>query len=331
MLVFWQKHDLVERNRRLSIMKKMSKASFAAALVMTMSFVFSPVYALEGNTKVSTVSYEAKLKDHSSMKEVAGSVFDKNLNKYETEKIKDGVVFTSDNTKIKVNGLNMNKPGEQTVKMTLTTNSALDTLDVPEFYKRFILDHEKPVEKEVTVNVADTTVPTIEMEEKVSTPRGENVDLLKLAKVTDDHKVKSVKVNGDVNYDKDGKYDVQVVATDASGNTATKDVVVRVGNLNQAIADAALAQLGVFQDCTMLVTNSLKAVGINFHGAPEQYLSLGTITNNPVPGDIIVYSGHVAVYIGDGKAVHGGWLGNQTVVSTVECTNAFIGFVHIEL
>lgn len=312
-------------------MKKMSKASFAAALVMTMSFVFSPVYALEGNTKVSTVSYEAKLKDHSSMKEVAGSVFDKNLNKYETEKIKDGVVFTSDNTKIKVNGLNMNKPGEQTVKMTLTTNSALDTLDVPEFYKRFILDHEKPVEKEVTVNVADTTVPTIEMEEKVSTPRGENVDLLKLAKVTDDHKVKSVKVNGDVNYDKDGKYDVQVVATDASGNTATKDVVVRVGNLNQAIADAALAQLGVFQDCTMLVTNSLKAVGINFHGAPEQYLSLGTITNNPVPGDIIVYSGHVAVYIGDGKAVHGGWLGNQTVVSTVECTNAFIGFVHIEL
>ena len=67
----------------------------------------------------------------------------------------------------------------------------------------------------------------------------------------------------------------------------------------QKIADAALDQIGVTQDCTMLVTNSLKAVGINFHGAPEQYLSLGPTTDDPVPGDIIVYSGHVALYIGD--------------------------------
>ena len=96
----------------------------------------------------------------------------------------------------------------------------------------------------------------------------------------------------------------------------------------QKIADAALAQVGVFQDCTMLVTNSLRAVGINFHGWPHEYLSLGPVTSSPVPGDIIVYQGHVAIYIGDGMAVHGGWLGNQTKVSTVECTNAFVAFVH---
>ncbi|MEY8380859.1 NlpC/P60 family protein [Ileibacterium valens] len=96
----------------------------------------------------------------------------------------------------------------------------------------------------------------------------------------------------------------------------------------QKIADAALAQVGVMQDCTMLVTNSLRAVGINFHGWPEEYLSLGPTTNNPVPGDIIVYSGHVAIYIGDGKAVHGGFMGNQTKIWTVECTNPFIAFVH---
>lgn len=96
----------------------------------------------------------------------------------------------------------------------------------------------------------------------------------------------------------------------------------------QRIADAALAQVGVYQDCTMLVTNALKAVGINFHGWPAEYLSLGPVTNNPVPGDIIVYSGHVAIYIGDGKAVHGGYLGNQTVVWTVETGQPILGFVH---
>lgn len=94
------------------------------------------------------------------------------------------------------------------------------------------------------------------------------------------------------------------------------------------IAQAALAQLGVNQDCTMLVTNSLKAVGINFHGAPERYLSLGEMTNDPVPGDIVVYSGHVAIYIGDGKAVHGGWNGYTTEIFSVECSAPLIGFVH---
>lgn len=94
------------------------------------------------------------------------------------------------------------------------------------------------------------------------------------------------------------------------------------------IAQAALAQLGVAQDCTMLVTNSLKAVGINFHGAPAAYLSLGPMTDNPVPGDIIVYQGHVAIYIGDGKAVHGGWNGGTTAIFSVECSQPLVGFVH---
>ena len=121
-----------------------------------------------------------------------------------------------------------------------------------------------------------------------------------------------------------------IKATDTAGNVSEKNVTVNVEKgFYQKISDAALAQVGVNQDCTMLVTNSLAAVGINFHGAPIEYLNLGTLTNNPVPGDICVYQGHVALYIGNGQAVHGGWLGHQTVVSTVECTNAFIGYVHV--
>ena len=79
----------------------------------------------------------------------------------------------------------------------------------------------------------------------------------------------------------------------------------------------------------MLVTNSLAAVGIHFHGAPTAYLSLGTLTNDPVPGDICVYQGHVALYVGNGQAVHGGWLGNQTVLTSVACGQQFIGYVHV--
>jgi cell wall-associated NlpC family hydrolase len=84
---------------------------------------------------------------------------------------------------------------------------------------------------------------------------------------------------------------------------------------------AAWAQIGRFQDCTALVTNALAAVGVRFHGWPAGYLGLGHVVGAAaaVPGDIIYYANggmglaHVAVYAGQGLAIHGGWNGNQTV------------------
>ncbi|MDO4664437.1 MAG: NlpC/P60 family protein, partial [Erysipelotrichaceae bacterium] len=96
-----------------------------------------------------------------------------------------------------------------------------------------------------------------------------------------------------------------------------------------AIYAAAVAQLGMNQDCTMLVTNSLAAVGISFHGWPENYAALGDWTSNPVPGDIIIYSGHVAIYAGNGMAVHGGWNGYTTEMFSVNCSTALIGYIHV--
>ena len=105
--------------------------------------------------------------------------------------------------------------------------------------------------------------------------------------------------------------------------------------LSEGIAAAALAQLGVNQDCTMLVTNALAANGIYYHGWPAGYLSLGTITSDPQPGDLIYYAdggmgmAHIAVYIGNGQAVHGGWNGSGTIVYS-----AYVGsgpvFIHID-
>lgn len=98
---------------------------------------------------------------------------------------------------------------------------------------------------------------------------------------------------------------------------------VAKSGIGATIAAAALAQLGVAQDCTMLVTNSLAAAGIHYHGWPAGYLSLGRTVSQAEaqPGDLIYYAdggvgmAHIAVYIGNGQAVHGGFHGSTVVWS----------------
>ena len=122
--------------------------------------------------------------------------------------------------------------------------------------------------------------------------------------------------------------------TQAPAAAATTQVAS--SNKGAAIYQAALAQLGTFQDCTMLVTNALKAVGINFHDWPAGYMSLGTVVpaSQAQPGDLIYYANggtglaHIAVYAGNGQAVHGGWLGNQTALNTA---NVGSGAVYIRV
>ena len=95
--------------------------------------------------------------------------------------------------------------------------------------------------------------------------------------------------------------------------------------IGATIASAALSQIGVAQDCTALASNSLAAAGINFHDWPAGYLSLGrTVSQGEAqPGDLIYYAdggmgmAHIAVYIGNGQAVHGGWGGGMTAVFSV--------------
>ena len=58
--------------------------------------------------------------------------------------------------------------------------------------------------------------------------------------------------------------------------------------MGATIAAAAYAQIGVGQDCTALATNALAAAGINYHGWPAGYLSLGRTVSaaEAQPGDL---------------------------------------------
>jgi peptidoglycan DL-endopeptidase CwlO len=113
-----------------------------------------------------------------------------------------------------------------------------------------------------------------------------------------------------------------VVAAKVTASAPAAAPAASASGKGAAILSAAYAQLGVMQDCTMLVTNSLAAVGIHFHDWPAGYLSLGRTVSaaEAQPGDLIYYAdggagmAHIAVYAGNGQAVHGGYNGNQTVV-----------------
>ncbi|MCC9175558.1 NlpC/P60 family protein [Arthrobacter sp. zg-Y179] len=115
-------------------------------------------------------------------------------------------------------------------------------------------------------------------------------------------------------------------ATTLSAPAAVQPVQSAPSGVASTIAAAAYAQLGIGQDCTRLVTNALAAAGINHHGWPASYLSLGRTVSaaEAIPGDLIYYAdggmgmAHIAVYVGGGQAVHGGFNGGSTVVAPAE-------------
>lgn len=118
-------------------------------------------------------------------------------------------------------------------------------------------------------------------------------------------------------------------AAASTGNAVTASLATKapaaVSGMGASIAAAAYAQIGVSQDCTMLATNALAAVGVNYHGWPAGYLSLGRTVSaaEAQPGDLAYYQNggmgmaHIAVYVGNGMAVHGGWNGGTTALYSV--------------
>ena len=64
-----------------------------------------------------------------------------------------------------------------------------------------------------------------------------------------------------------------------------------------------------------MVEKALGAAGIHVGDlGPQQFMNYGKVVGSPQPGDMIVQSGHVAIYAGDGQVISGGMNGtNQTI------------------
>ena len=79
------------------------------------------------------------------------------------------------------------------------------------------------------INIIDTTKPNIESNEEFKTTVGEEIDLLKDVKVTDNSKEEiKVQVIGEYDFNKEGTYNLKYSAKDSSNNEATKDFVLIV-------------------------------------------------------------------------------------------------------
>jgi hypothetical protein len=91
---------------------------------------------------------------------------------------------------------------------------------------------------------------------------------------------------------------------------APKAPVQAAAGVNATMLASAYAQIGITQDCTAMVEKALGAAGIHVGDlAPMQFLSHGRVVSTPQPGDMIVQSGHVAIYAGGGKVISGGMNG----------------------
>ncbi len=107
------------------------------------------------------------------------------------------------------------------------------------------------------------------------------------------------------------------------------------------IVAAAREQIGVLQSCTQLVANTIyKVTGKYFLGNPMDYFKMGTTVSTPIPGDLIIYNNHIAVFSGTDEngrrmAVHGGWFGANmsgvTIETFADITSGYIvGYVRIK-
>ena len=99
-------------------------------------------------------------------------------------------------------------------------------------------------------------------------------------------------------------------------STTTASSTTSASGVGGALVASARAQLGATQDCTILVEQALRSIGKQVGDlAPMQFHQYGTPVSNPQPGDLIISSGHVAIYIGNGQAISSGMNGvNETIV-----------------
>lgn len=96
--------------------------------------------------------------------------------------------------------------------------------------------NEKQVKYLFKINVVDTTAPEISYKRDLSTKVGTTIDLTKDV-VVKDNSLEDIKVSieGDYDFNKEGKYNLTYVASDSSGNRAKEDFTLEVKKENTTV------------------------------------------------------------------------------------------------
>ena len=124
--------------------------------------------------------------------------------------------------------------------------------------------------------------------------------------------------------------------TAAQSEPAQTSTAPAAGASGSTIADAAIAQVGISQDCVAMVRRAIAAAGLPYSGMNSLFNLGPTIPMSAAsPGDVIYYAdggvgrAHIGIYIGGGRAVHGGWSGFNTVIAGVDIGGSAPVFIDI--
>jgi hypothetical protein len=124
---------------------------------------------------------------------------------------------------------------------------------------------------------------------------------------------------------------VHVQAAPAAAPAAKATALAPAAGRNAIMLAAAYRQVGITQDCTAMVEKALAAAGKPVGDiGPRAFLGLGTRVATPIPGDMVVQSGHVGIYAGNGQVVSGGMnYKNQTMVHPLSWLTATGGVTFV--
>ena len=116
----------------------------------------------------------------------------------------------------------------------------------------------------------------------------------------------------------------QTVLLQTIGMTVTQGAVLQEAvHLGTVLREAAHQRVyggttpGVGLDCSGLVQYCYAAAGISLPRTSAAQGGSGIAVTDPQPGDIVCYSGHVGIYIGNGQMIHAPQTGDVVKISDV--------------
>lgn len=145
------------------------------------------------------------------------------------------------------------------------------------------------------------------------------------------HQVQTLTVKSDATNvaSRDGITVGVVAKTAYASNSSQVFIPVSDGSL----VSSAMKYVGMNWDCTFLVEQSLRDIGIDVGDVgPTGFGSAGVVfydQSQVQPGDIMMRGGHVSIYIGDGLAIHGGFNGRVVITDTDSSPNYYSSFVRV--